>query len=454
MLQPDPRKTGPYVGDGVLVDFDFGFKVFTSADILVTVYLDADGLEHQLVLGTDYTVALNPDQDAAPGGTVTLIGTYAATPLTAGDVLVISGALPLEQPLDINNGDGYHAQTQENAFDRCVMLIQQVDEKVGRALLAPITETAASPEALVLQLQAAANQVATTYDAFDDRYLGAKAADPTTDNDSGVLSAGALYFNTGTVQMRVWDAAGTVWRNITGGYVKRESQALVGANSITLAAITYVPGTDTVAVFVDGTRYFDITETSATVITFAAPQTGTVVVETINTSTGGIPSSNVGVTPTGVLTSDNLQDALAEIAVDSGEAVKGLVEKATTAEAQARATGKFLDGERGGEMVDYTFTGTGKRSLAADGYQVLPGGLILQWGYVNGLAGNSSTDVTLPKAYTTAHLLAMATVSSLGSNTSSNQNASTGAEALSITQIRVRNGLGAVQSLRWFSLGY
>lgn len=51
------------------------------------------------------------------------------------------------------------------------------------------------------------------YDDFDDRYLGAKAADPTLDNDGDALATGALYFKTAAaVGMKVyngstWDAA-------------------------------------------------------------------------------------------------------------------------------------------------------------------------------------------------------------------------------------------------------
>lgn len=46
-------------------------------------------------------------------------------------------------------------------------------------------------------------------DAFDDRYLGAKAADPTLDNDGNALLTGALYWNTTASEMRVW--SGSAW---------------------------------------------------------------------------------------------------------------------------------------------------------------------------------------------------------------------------------------------------
>jgi len=47
------------------------------------------------------------------------------------------------------------------------------------------------------------------YEQFDDRYLGPKAAEPTTDNDGQPLITGALYYNTASLEMRVFN--GAVW---------------------------------------------------------------------------------------------------------------------------------------------------------------------------------------------------------------------------------------------------
>ena len=50
---------------------------------------------------------------------------------------------------------------------------------------------------------------AASYDAFDDRYLGAKASAPTTDNDGDPLTTGCLYFNTTLNQLYIW--TGSAW---------------------------------------------------------------------------------------------------------------------------------------------------------------------------------------------------------------------------------------------------
>lgn len=54
-----------------------------------------------------------------------------------------------------------------------------------------------------------ASAAASSFDSFDDRYLGAKASDPTVDNDGDALLTGALYWNTSAGVMRVYD--GSVW---------------------------------------------------------------------------------------------------------------------------------------------------------------------------------------------------------------------------------------------------
>ena len=52
-------------------------------------------------------------------------------------------------------------------------------------------------------------------DSFDDRYLGVKANAPTVDNDGNALIVGALYFNTGTDKLYIWN--GTAWQITTSG---------------------------------------------------------------------------------------------------------------------------------------------------------------------------------------------------------------------------------------------
>jgi hypothetical protein len=64
----------------------------------------------------------------------------------------------------------------------------------------------------VTSAELAATNAAASYDSFDDRYLGAKASDPTLDNDGDALIAGATYFNTTSDSMKVY--SGSAWSNV------------------------------------------------------------------------------------------------------------------------------------------------------------------------------------------------------------------------------------------------
>lgn len=70
-------------------------------------------------------------------------------------------------------------------------------------------------DAAVAAAQAAATSAASSYDSFDDRYLGAKAAAPTLDNDNNALIEGALYFNSVSNTLFIWN--GSAWQATTGG---------------------------------------------------------------------------------------------------------------------------------------------------------------------------------------------------------------------------------------------
>jgi hypothetical protein len=59
---------------------------------------------------------------------------------------------------------------------------------------------------------ASATAAAASYDSFDDRYLGAKASNPSVDNDGNALVTGALYWNTTDNSMKVW--SGSAWGGI------------------------------------------------------------------------------------------------------------------------------------------------------------------------------------------------------------------------------------------------
>lgn len=133
------RKAGPFTGNGSTTAFPFTFKVFTTADVAVIV-ADVDGIESTLTLDSDYSVTLNSDQDATPGGTVTY--PISGTPLPSTNKLSIKGDVDYEQGTDIPTGGDFNPVVLENALDSLSMQIQQVQEAVSRAAVVPITSPA------------------------------------------------------------------------------------------------------------------------------------------------------------------------------------------------------------------------------------------------------------------------------------------------------------------------
>lgn len=57
------------------------------------------------------------------------------------------------------------------------------------------------------------------YDTFDDRFLGTKTTNPTVDNDWNALIDGAMYFNTSSNTMKVYDVGTATWYSIPQIYL-------------------------------------------------------------------------------------------------------------------------------------------------------------------------------------------------------------------------------------------
>jgi len=82
-----------------------------------------------------------------------------------------------------------------------------------------------------------ASAAAASFDLFDDSYLGAKASNPTVDNDGNALSDGALYFDTTNDVMKVYDLATTTWLQLTPTVSNQTNINEVNANSTNINAV-------------------------------------------------------------------------------------------------------------------------------------------------------------------------------------------------------------------------
>ena len=148
-----PRRAGPYLGDGTNKSFPFEFKVFASSDLRVVV-ADSDGAETEL--GQGYCVTLNKDQDHVPGGTVVL-----DSPLPVGNRLAILSNVSYDQNMVLTNQGGFYPDVLNKSADKMTILIQQLRELVGRTVSVPPTSSMSSQEliAKILEVYVLASQV-------------------------------------------------------------------------------------------------------------------------------------------------------------------------------------------------------------------------------------------------------------------------------------------------------
>jgi hypothetical protein len=80
-----------------------------------------------------------------------------------------------------------------------------------------------------------ATNAAASYDSFDDRYLGAKSSDPSTDNDGDALVTGALYFNTSSNTMKNY--TGSAWESLKPTSTEQTNINAVAADATDIGAV-------------------------------------------------------------------------------------------------------------------------------------------------------------------------------------------------------------------------
>ena len=128
-----------YSGNGSQTVFAYTFKILADADIQVIIRA-ANGTETVKSLTTHYTVS---GVGSASGGNVTF--TSGNIP-TNTETVVIRRTTTKTQAVDLVENDPFTAETVEGAFDRSVMIGQEIDEEVGRSIKLSRTNTMTSTE--------------------------------------------------------------------------------------------------------------------------------------------------------------------------------------------------------------------------------------------------------------------------------------------------------------------
>jgi len=229
---------------------------------------------------------------------------------------------------------------------------------------------------------ASAAAAATTYDNFDDRYLGAKSSAPSVDNDGNALLTGALYWNSVTSTMFAW--TGSAWGSISSTaaiyryrYTATAGQTSVSGTDANGLTLSYIAGKE--QVYLNGVllvRDTDYTASNGTSITSLAALAVNDVVEIIT------------------FTAFDLATAIDKALFDA----KGDILVATAAD----TPGKLTVGSNGQYLQADSSTATGLTWSTVSGYSAptLGSTSIASGATVSNVAGLTINSTTIPTSKT------------------------------------------------------
>jgi len=134
----ETNRSGPYTGNGVTTDFNYGFRILAESHIQVV--LTENDID-TVVNPANYTVSGVGD---AAGGSITM-----ATAPTATQTLTIIRNLPFTQTTDLENQGAYYAETIEEALDLATMRDQELQEQIDRSLKIPVGQDSSTLDNLI-----------------------------------------------------------------------------------------------------------------------------------------------------------------------------------------------------------------------------------------------------------------------------------------------------------------
>jgi len=195
----------------------------------------------------------------------------------------MSGAIAMGTNKITGAGDPTNAQdvATKNYIDTLFGSTTSAASSASAAATSATNAATSATNAATSETNAAtsATNAANSYDAFDDRYLGAKSSVPTLDNDGDALIVGALYFDTNSSTMKVYSSGGWVAAGSSVNGTAERFEYVVGTNSgsYTDSSTTTFPATYDVGfvdVYLNGVKLVtgtDVTVTSGTNVVLTSP---------------------------------------------------------------------------------------------------------------------------------------------------------------------------------------
>ena len=233
-----------YIGTGSTGPFAFNFKLYDEDHLLVT-HTDTDGVDTTLTKTTDYTVTVEDDYSSAE---VTLVVALAGDGVDDGDseILTLTRDPPVSQLIEWPRNDPFPAATHERAADLLVMLIDRLNEKIGRSLLLPESSTLSD-----LQIPAADAGKALGWNTTEDDLENVSIPDIYVQDSAptGALIAGSLWIDSDSTDIDVYQYVSGAWSDTTLN-LKGATGATGATGEVTSAGTSTV---DNLASFTDGT---------------------------------------------------------------------------------------------------------------------------------------------------------------------------------------------------------
>lgn len=165
--------------------------------------------------------------ESAAATSETNAATSASTASSAATSATASATSATASATAASSSETNAATSETNAANSATAAATSASNASTSATNAATSETNASSSES--NAAASAASAAASFDSFDDRYLGVKGTDPSTDNDGDALATGALFFSTETNTMKVYN--GSSWEAAylpASGYLALTGGTLTG----------------------------------------------------------------------------------------------------------------------------------------------------------------------------------------------------------------------------------
>lgn len=189
---------------------DLTRKGYVDAQDALKLSLTGGTMSGAIAMGTSKITGLGDPTLIQDAATKNYVDTQDATNLSLS-----GGTMTGDIVMGANKITSTATPTADNDLTRKAYvdsILGSATSAADSAAAAAISETNAAGSASAASSSAtsasnSADSAAASLDSFDDRYLGSKVSAPTVDNDGDPLLEGALYWNSTSDQLFIWDGA-------------------------------------------------------------------------------------------------------------------------------------------------------------------------------------------------------------------------------------------------------